>query len=75
MPFINVKVPQRGLSRAQKESVVHGITAVMVDILGEAARPATLVLVEEVPDGGYGRGDEILIIPDSSTASPGTGVE
>ena len=34
-----------------------------VEHLGEAARPHAMVLIEEVPDGGYGRADEIFVIP------------
>jgi hypothetical protein len=28
-----------------------------------AARPYTMILIEEVPDGGYGRADEVFVIP------------
>jgi 4-oxalocrotonate tautomerase len=49
MPFANIKVPQAALSRAQKAEIVHGITAHLVDYFSEAARPHTMVLIEEVP--------------------------
>ncbi|WP_024507236.1 4-oxalocrotonate tautomerase family protein [Bradyrhizobium sp. ARR65] len=63
MPFANIKVPQAALTKAQKEEIVHRITAMFVDYFSEVARPHTMVLIEEVPDGGYGRADEVLVMP------------
>ena len=68
MPFANIKAPQAALSKAQKEEIVHRVTAMCVDYFGEAARPHTMVLIEEVPDGGYGRADEVSVIPDAYRA-------
>ena len=68
MPFANIKVPEATFSKAQKQEVVHRVTAMFVDYLGEAARPHTMVLIEEVPDGGYGRADEVFVIPDEFRA-------
>jgi hypothetical protein len=30
----------------------------LVQYFGEAARPHTMVLIDEIPDGGYARADE-----------------
>jgi 4-oxalocrotonate tautomerase len=68
MPFVNIKTPEGALTSAQKEEIVHRTTAMLVDYLTEAARPHTMVLIEEVKDGGYGRADEIFVIPDSYRA-------
>ena len=65
MPFANFKVPQPALSRAQKEEMVHRTTAMFTEYFGEAARPYTMVLIEELPDGGYGRADQVFVIPDA----------
>ena len=40
----------------------------MVGYFGEVARPTTMVLIEEVPDGGYGRADEIFVMPEEYRA-------
>lgn len=69
MPFANIKIPQAALSRAQKAEIVHRLTALLADYFGEAARPHTMVLIEEVPDGGYGRADEVFVVPDAYRAS------
>ena len=68
MPFANIKTPQAALSKAQKEEIMHRVTAIFVDYFGESARPHTMVLIEEVPDGGYGRADKVFVIPDAYRA-------
>ncbi|HEY3632940.1 MAG TPA: 4-oxalocrotonate tautomerase family protein [Jatrophihabitantaceae bacterium] len=60
MPFANFKVPAGTLTAEQKEQIVHRATELYVDIYGERARPTTMVLVEEVADGGWGIGDRVL---------------
>jgi len=71
MPFVNIKTPEGALSRVQKEEIVHRMTDMLVGYFSEAARPHTMVLIEEVKDGGYGRADEIFIIPDAYRATEG----
>lgn len=71
MPFANIKVPQAALSTAQKAEIVHRVTAMFTDYFSEAARPHTMVLIEEVPDGGYGRADEVFVIPAAHRAKDG----
>jgi 4-oxalocrotonate tautomerase len=68
MPFINIKTPEGALTRAQKEEIVHRATDLMVEYFTEAARPHTMVLIEEVADGGYGRADAVFVIPDAYRA-------
>lgn len=63
MPFVNIKTPEGALSRAQKEEIVHRTTDMLVEYFSEAARPHTMVLIEEIKDGGYGRADEIFVLP------------
>ena len=65
MPFANFKLPQAALSRAQKEDLVHRTTALLVEYFGEGARAHTMVLIEDVPDGGYARADEVFVVPEA----------
>jgi 4-oxalocrotonate tautomerase len=60
MPFANFKVPQGTLTAEQKEEIIHATTDLYVSYFGEAARPHTMVLIEEVADGGWGRADEVF---------------
>ena len=59
MPFANFKVPAGTLTEEQKEQIITRTTELYVDLYGERARAATLVLVEEVPDGGWGIGGNV----------------
>lgn len=68
MPFANFKLPEGVLSRAQKEEIVHKTTQMLVEYFSEAARPHTMVLIEDVPDGGYARADEVFVIPEEYRA-------
>ena len=62
MPFANYKFPQGTLDARQKEEIVHKTTDLFVLYFGEDARPYTMVLIDEVADGGWGRADETLTI-------------
>lgn len=68
MPFVNIKTPEGALSRKQKEEIVHRATDMLVEYFSEAARPHTMVLIEEIPDGGYARADEVFVIPEAYRA-------
>lgn len=60
MPFANFKVPAGTLSTEQKATIVHKATELYVEIYGERARATTMILVDEVVDGGWGIGDHVL---------------
>ncbi|NUP48810.1 MAG: 4-oxalocrotonate tautomerase family protein [Catenulispora sp.] len=62
MPFANFKVPAGTLDAAQKEKIIHRTTDLYAEIYGERARAGTMVLVEEVADGGWGIGDHVLTL-------------
>jgi len=68
MPFVNYKLPEASLSTSQKEDLIHKTTELMVGYFGEVVRPSTMVLIEEISDGGYGRSDEVFIMPDEYRA-------
>ncbi|MBU0642462.1 MAG: 4-oxalocrotonate tautomerase family protein [Alphaproteobacteria bacterium] len=68
MPFANYKLPQDSLTTAQKEDLIHKTTDLLVGFFGEVVRPNTMVLIEEVKDGGYGRADEVFVLPDEYRA-------
>jgi 4-oxalocrotonate tautomerase len=62
MPFANFKVPAGSLTPERKEVIVHRATDLLAEVYGEVARPNTMVLVEEVTDGGWGIGDHVLTL-------------
>ncbi len=58
MPMAQIYVPQGVLSLAQRRAMIQGITDVMTKVEGlpPSALPFVTVLINEVPDGGWGVG-------------------
>jgi 4-oxalocrotonate tautomerase len=54
MPLINVKIIEDVFTPEQKHRIVEELTDAMVAIEGEAMRPVTWVVVEEVRSGDWG---------------------
>jgi 4-oxalocrotonate tautomerase len=54
MPLINVKLIEDVFTLEQKRRIVEELTDAMVAIEGEAMRPVTWVVVEEVRSGDWG---------------------
>ena len=70
MPFANFKFPEGVVDAGRKEEIIHRTTAMFVEYFGEQARPYSMVLVEEVADGGWGRADETLTLAKMGLAQP-----
>lgn len=68
MPFVNIKTPEAALNPKQKMEIAHRVTNLLVEYFSEAARPHTMVLIEEVKDGGYYRADEVFVLPEEYRA-------
>lgn len=73
MPFANFKVPAQTLTAAQKEQIVTRTTELYVELYGERARATTMVLVEEVPDGGWGISGTVLTLAALTAPTPPAG--
>ncbi|MFE5190908.1 tautomerase family protein [Streptomyces sp. NPDC056628] len=74
MPFANFKIPAKTLTTKQKEEIVTRTTELYVELYGERARANTMVLVEEVTDGGWGIGGNVLTLAMLEEGTP-TGTE
>jgi len=64
MPLINVKLIDGVFSAVQKKQIVERITDAMVSVEGEAMRPVTWVVIEEVKGGDWAIGGRMLTAPD-----------
>ncbi|MGY1399819.1 tautomerase family protein [Streptomyces sp. SS10] len=60
MPFAHFKVPADTLSPDDKKKIVERTTDLYAEIYGDRARATTVVLVDEVVDGGWGVGGHVL---------------
>ncbi len=55
MPYVNVKITKEGVTKAQKQAIIAGMTQVLVDVLGK--NPATtVVVIDEVEMDNWGIG-------------------
>ena len=64
MPLVNVKLIEGVFSTDQKQEMITRLTETMIDIEGEAMRPVTWVIVEEVNSGEWGIGGKGLTSQD-----------
>ncbi len=64
MPFINVKLIEGVFSPEQKAQIVRKLTDAMVSIEGEAMRPVTWTVIEEVKSGDWAIGGKPLSTAD-----------
>ena len=71
MPLIQVKVIEGVFTEAQKRQIVHKLTDAMVSVEGEAMRPVTCVVVEEVKSGDWGIGGRPLTTADVKALAAG----
>lgn len=55
MPYINVKVTNDGVTKAQKQAIIKGCTQLMVDILNKEPEK-TFVVIDEVNTENWGIG-------------------
>jgi 4-oxalocrotonate tautomerase len=62
MPFANLKVPAGLLTAEQKENLVTKVTDLYAETFGDAVRDNTMVLIDEVADGGWGIRGEVLTL-------------
>lgn len=62
MPFANLKIPAGTVTAEQKQDLVEQVTTMYTNLFGERARSNTMVLVDEVADGGWGIGGEVLTL-------------
>lgn len=60
MPFANLKVPADTLTPESKKKLIDAVTDACAAVYGERARATTLVIIDEVVEGGWGLGGNVL---------------
>jgi 4-oxalocrotonate tautomerase len=56
MPIIDVKVLENVLTDDEKTAIAQKMTEGFIDVAGEAARPVTWVVIQDVPSGQWTMG-------------------
>jgi len=64
MPLVNIEVIENVFTPAQKKEMIEKVTDAMISIEGEALRPYTLVKIDEVKDGNWSVGGQIVTTAD-----------
>ena len=64
MPLIQVKLIEGVFDAHEKKAIIEKLTDAMVSVEGEAMRPVTWVVVEEVNSGEWGIGGKGLTTQD-----------
>jgi 4-oxalocrotonate tautomerase len=71
MPLIEVKMIEGVFSAEKKQEIIKKLTDAMVSIEGEALRPYTVVLLEEVRSGDWAFGGKSFTTADVLAAATG----
>ncbi|PKW28160.1 tautomerase family protein [Phycicoccus duodecadis] len=74
MPFIQVKVIENVFSSEQKGQIVRELTDAMVRVEGEAMRPVTWCVIEEVRSGDWAIAGNPLTTADVKALAAGAQV-
>ncbi len=64
MPLINVKLIEGVFSDSKKQQIAKSLTEAMIKVEGEAIRPYTLCVVEEVKSGDWVIGGQPITTAD-----------
>ncbi|MGQ7960736.1 tautomerase family protein [Pseudomonas sp. SP16.1] len=57
MPYVNIKVTDLGVTRAQKAELIAGVTRLLQEVLNKDPA-STFVLIDEVNTDNWGTGGE-----------------
>jgi 4-oxalocrotonate tautomerase len=71
MPLVTIKGIEGVFSPEQKRDAIARVTEAMVAVEGEALRPYTFVLFEEVKGGDWGIGGRTLMAQDVKALQAG----
>lgn len=55
MPYVNIKVTRGGVTAAQKQELIRGVTQLLVDVLAKDPK-TTFVVIDEVDTDNWGIG-------------------
>jgi 4-oxalocrotonate tautomerase len=64
MPYIKIEVTREGVTRAQKQQLIKGVTNLITDVLNKEPHLTHVVIQEiELDDWGYA-GDQVSVLRD-----------
>jgi 4-oxalocrotonate tautomerase len=68
VPLVNIRVPEGSLSQEKKDRMIELVTDAVVEAegYGDAVRPITWVIIDEVADGSWGAAGRAVTLKDIS---------
>jgi len=73
MPLVTVDVIKDVFSPEQKREIIEKVTDAMIEVEGEALRPVTWVRIQEVNQGDWAIGGQMLAAKDVQAMAAGEG--
>ncbi|TAN67168.1 MAG: 4-oxalocrotonate tautomerase [Methylobacter sp.] len=64
MPLVQIKGISGYLSLSQKQDIISKVTDAVLSVEGEALRPVTWVIIEDVASGQWGVGGQAITTDD-----------
>jgi 4-oxalocrotonate tautomerase len=64
MPLVSIEVIENVFTPAQKKEMINKVMDTMIAIEGEALRPYTMVKIEEIKEGDWNVGGQLLTAAD-----------
>ncbi|HEY1360510.1 MAG TPA: 4-oxalocrotonate tautomerase family protein [Thermoleophilaceae bacterium] len=66
MPLVNIRVPEGSLSEEKKNRMIELVTDAVVEAegYGDAVKPITWVIIEEIKDGNWGANGRAVKLDD-----------
>jgi 4-oxalocrotonate tautomerase len=66
MPLVNIRVPEGSLSQKKKERMIELVTDAVVEAegVGDAVRPITWIIIDEVKEGSWGAAGQAIKLED-----------
>ncbi len=59
MPYVNIKITNENVTKAQKTKLIEGVTQLLVDVLNKNPS-TTVVVIDEVNTDNWGVADECV---------------
>jgi 4-oxalocrotonate tautomerase len=66
VPLVNIRVPEGSLSQEKKDKMIELVTDAVIEAegYGDAVRPITWVIIEEIKDGNWGAAGRAVTLED-----------
>jgi len=70
MPYVNIKVTREGVTPAQKESLIRGVTRLLVEVLDKDPA-STMIVIDEIETDNWGLANETVTTLRRNSAAKG----